>query len=410
MPTIRALARRRLTAEEEIGLSTELRRLEKEVERGCRSVPAAVVVLDKRSNRKETTVSRHVDRLARAVEVCQAVRPRPEVSLRVKGLWRKTEELRWELAMSGYRIAVGEARKMAGRGLDHEDLVNEGIVGLLNAAKRFDPGRKLRFSTYARWWVRAQMMRAIDTTGSTVRLPGGLLEKIRRVSMLKAQLEKDAGRWSMDELSQVIGLSVEEVRDIMAVEEETTVVPLTTGPESNGGGSEERRNLEDVLADENVLSQDRVSELTRMLKALRNAVATLLPHHQAVVSLYLGLDATPDAKTWTLQSAADTIGISRERVRQLLLTVKERVSVELCEESDGVPFLEEIPTPVDPAILLDVIADGRMSASTVAKRVYGPSYRRTHLQIVEKQLEELEEEGLVDLFPGERKTLWQKRA
>ena len=83
--------------------------------------------------------------------------------------------------MSGRRIAHGEARKLAGPFMDEEDLVQEGYIGLLRAAKRFDPDRGIRFSTYARWWVRAQMTRAIDHTGRPVRLPGCAVEQTRNL-------------------------------------------------------------------------------------------------------------------------------------------------------------------------------------------------------------------------------------
>lgn|GEM_PF-914670 len=395
--------KKRLSAEEELALSTSLRRTERRVEVLCRSVPQAAEILDRRTKRKELTASRHVDRLAEGVRVVRALRPRPDSALEISALWKRTEEERWQLAMSGYRIAVGEARKMGGRGLDHEDLVHEGIVGLLDAAKRFDPARKLRFSTYARWWVRARMMRAIDTTGSTVRLPGGLLEKLRRLEMLKAQLEKAEGAWDMEALAAEIGLSVEEVREVMATNEETQVLPMTSSPPGGQSSDGASRNLEDTLACDRIPSPERTAELTRMHDALRVAVSKLQPRHRHVVSLYLGLDQNNDSRTWTLQSAADQIGISRERVRQLLLWVRNRVAEMLADPEE---FVEQEATVPDPESILAVLGKARSSTTTIAKKLYGSTFRRIHVDAIEEALICMERGRLVESYPSERRTLW----
>lgn len=393
--------RKRLTAEEEMLLSTRIRAIESHVEKLLMGIPSCVQILSQRTKRKELTSSRHVDRLNEAVKVVKLLRPRPPAALEVMGLWKEAETKRWELAMSGYRIAVGEARKMASRGLEHEDLVNEGIVGLLDAAKRFDPSRKLRFSTYARWWVRARMLRAIDTTGTTVRLPGGLLERLRRLEMLKAQMEKMGGSWNIESLAEAIGLSVDEVRDVLHINEETQVVPISMGPPTSDS---ESRSLEDVLACDKIASPERICELSRMNEALIGAVNKLQPRHRHVVSLYLGLDPSSDSRTWTLQTAADQIGISRERVRQLLLWVRSRVAEELAEPEELVqPF--SLPDPV--SVLAALSSSGSMSSSGLAKRVYGQAIRKPHVEAIEEILAVFEREGRVFSEARERRTLWK---
>lgn len=394
--------RKRLTAEEEMSLSTRIRQVESQVEKLLREIPSCAQILNQRTKRKELTSSRHVDRLGDAVKAVKLLRPRPSSALAVMGLWKEAETKRWELAMSGYRIAVGEARKMASRGLEHEDLVNEGIVGLLDAAKRFDPARKLRFSTYARWWVRARMLRAIDTTGTTVRLPGGLLERLRRLEMLKAQLERVDGFWTMESLAEAIGLSVDEVRDVLHVNEETQVVPISVSPSAMDAA--EGRSLEDVLACDKIASPERICELSRMNDALISAVNKLQPRHRHVVSLYLGLDPSNDSRTWTLQTAADQIGISRERVRQLLLWVRNRVAEELAEpEESALPIV--VPDPM--AVLTALSSSGSSSSSSLAKQVYGQAIRKPHVDAIEEVLVVFEREGKVSSEARERRTLWR---
>ena len=127
-------------------------------------IPETDSILQQRPQRVERTRAGAVDRLEAAVKELQRLSRANKEDLDLKKLarkarrhWGTAEELRWNLAMSGRRIAHGEARKLAGPFMDEEDLIQEGYIGLLRAAKRFDPDRGIRFSTYARWWVHAQM-------------------------------------------------------------------------------------------------------------------------------------------------------------------------------------------------------------------------------------------------------------
>lgn len=402
-PRSRALNDVRLSAEEELLLSNSIWEHQSRIEDLLLEIPEAAEVMGRRTKRRETTNSRHVDRMATAVVLVKRMRPRPSSALQIMGLWAKAEEKRWTLAMSGYRIAVGEAKKMGGRGLAHEDLVQEGVVGLLDAAKRFDPKRQLRFSTYARWWVRARMMRAIDTTGSTVRLPGGVLEKLRRLEMLKAKLERVFGRWDEEQLALEVGLGVDEVRDILATNDETQVVSLLSS--GSDDGQRERRSLEERLSDESSVPADKVSEWAEKLETLKRVVSELPDHHRHVVSLYLGLSEDDQSTTpWTLQSAAEQIGISRERVRQLLLQVVNKVNAELSSEDFG-----SIPSATVDDVLEAVPPGARCTSKSIAIRVFGPQVRQDHVRVIEQHLLDLRKQGLVDLESRERRDLWSLR-
>ena len=179
----------KLTAEEEVELATRILHAEQRTETLICNVEVAREILAEVPKRQERTRAGKVQRLERAVmAVWEASKSDAElvpVARKARGAWKEAEDLAWSLAMSGIRIAHGEARKLAGPFLSEPDLVQEGYIGLLNAARRFEPGREIRFSTYAKWWVRAQMTRAIDHTGRPVRLPGCAVEQLRNLRKAK---------------------------------------------------------------------------------------------------------------------------------------------------------------------------------------------------------------------------------
>jgi RNA polymerase sigma factor (sigma-70 family) len=186
----------RFTAKQEKTVAREIRSLEIRALDAVRGIGVADKILGRIPKRVERTRAGWVDRLEEAVEIVwNASREDAEIRLRARTARQRLGRggaLRWQLAMSGRRIAHGEARKLAGPFMDEEDLVQEGYIGLLRAAKRFDPDRGIRFSTYARWWVRAQMTRAIDHTGRPVRLPGCAVEQTRNLRKAMKRFE-DAG-------------------------------------------------------------------------------------------------------------------------------------------------------------------------------------------------------------------------
>ena len=134
------------------------------------------------------------------------------------------------LAMSGKRIAHCEARKLAGPFMDEEDLVQEGYIGLLRAAKRFDPDKGIRFSTYARWWVRAQMTRAIDHTGRPVRLPGCAVEQTRNLRKAMKHFEALEVEYTIVHLAAEVNIDTERAELLLRQGSAAT----TSSPDSKG--------------------------------------------------------------------------------------------------------------------------------------------------------------------------------
>jgi len=317
----------RLTAEGEIAIAEAIHRAEARAKDALDAVPAAQDVLQRIPGRVERTRAGMVDRLEEAVELVWKEFKGGNKELAIaarasRAAWAHAESLRWELAMSGRRIAHGEARKLSGPFMSEEDLIQEGYIGLLRAAKRFEPGRKIRFSTYARWWVRAQMTRAIDHTGRPVRLPGCAVEQTRNLRKVIKRYEDAGVKFSVRDLAREVGIDKERASLLLAQGKTVSIEdPVDEGPRP--------RSVEVFMRDEEMPLPDGSAIHLQELSRMREAFSEVLSERQRyVLTRRYGLD---DSEYRTLSMVGKEMGLSRERVRQI-----EREALTRLRELSGI--------------------------------------------------------------------------
>ena len=301
-----------LTAAEEIAMGRNIREAEDRSAVALRDVPVVRSILGRATSGRYRTHAGWVDKLQSAVETAwESARTDPsirEAANRAMAAWNEADQLRWRLAMSQQRIAFHEARKLGGRMMDRSDLAQEGYLGLLRAAKRFDPERGLRFSTYARWWVRAQITRAIDQNGRVVRLPGAAVEQLRNLRKAQLDHERTGGSASIAELAADAGVELDRAEFLLSRGEAVSLdEPMDDGPKARPFGG--------MLADDDAIDplDDAISrEETKLALA---AIADSLDDRQrmVVMSRY-GLDGDSPL---SLAEVGRRLSLSRERVRQL---------------------------------------------------------------------------------------------
>ena len=268
------------------------------------------VELEGNANRLRTTMGEDpVQVYLRSIGRIKLLTPTEEIEL-ARRIAKGDMLAKKRLVQSNLRLVVSVAKKYQGRGLPFLDLIQEGNVGLIRAAEKFDAERGYKFSTYATWWIRQGITRALADKSRTIRVPVHLVETINALRKVTRRLSQELGRRpTMEELAKEMNVTLTKVKEILAANR----MPLSL---DTPYGEDEDNSLAELVEDENSKRPEDSTEASLMSSDIHGVLKLLTPREREVLIYRFGLN---DGKQRTLEQVGKLIGITRERTRQIEL-------------------------------------------------------------------------------------------
>ena len=233
--------------------------------------------------------------------------PEEEIELAIR-IADNDEKAKKRLAEANLRLVVSIAKRYVGRGMQFLDLIQEGNLGLIKAVDKFDYTKGFKFSTYATWWIRQAITRAIADQARTIRIPVHMVETINKVIRVSRQLLQELGHDpSPEEISEEMNMPVDKVREILKIAQEPVSLETPIG-------EEEDSHLGDFIPDEAASEPSEAASFTLLKEQLVDVLSTLTPREEKVLKLRFGIE---DGRTRTLEEVGKEFNVTRERIRQI---------------------------------------------------------------------------------------------